>query len=142
MFQRKQTLYWIAAIVLGAVQFFRPYGEALIPIADGSIATVVFDFSSFWSVAVLLSLTTGIQVFNLFLYKKHALQIRLTGFNAALLIGLQVMIVYCLWKLPEGGVVKYDIVSIFPLFGALLNVFALKRVAADYALLRSLGRLR
>lgn len=142
MFQRKQSLYWILAIVLGVVQFFRPYGVAMLPIPDGSIDPVVFYFSNFWPVASLLYLTTGIQLVTLFLYKKHNLQIRMTGFNIVLLIGLQALVVYFLWKLSAVGVVKYDIVDVFPIISALLNIFALKRVATDHALLQSLRRLR
>lgn len=142
MFQRKQTIFWIVALVLTAVQFFRPYGSSIIPFPNGSMETVTFTYSTFWAVSSLLYLTTVIQLIILFLYKKHPLQIRLTGVAIVLLVGLQVMVVYCLLKLPEGGVVRYDIIDIFPLVSAILHIFALKRVAADYALLRSLGRLR
>lgn len=142
MFQRKQTLFWLAALALMIAQFFGSYGQSLIPVGDGSIATIDFTFRTFWTVTVLLALIVLIQVVVLFLFKKQALQIRLTAVNIVLMIGLQALVVYYLFKLPGGGVVKYDLNDLMPAFAALLNFFAFKRVAADYALLRSLGRLR
>lgn len=142
MFQRKQTLFWIAALALTIVQFFRTYGAALIPFPGGRVVTVDFFFDTYWPVAALLCMVTVIQIINLFLYKKHALQIRLTGVVIVLLLGLQVLVGYCLWRLPEIGLVKYDIIDVFPVISAILNFFAFKRVSADYALIKSLGRLR
>ena len=72
------------------------------------------------------------------------LQIRLCIVNTVLLLGMQGLLYYYVTAvsklLPANP--NYNIIFIFPLVSAILTFLALRSIAKDEALIRSLERLR
>lgn len=94
--------------------------------------------------SILIAICLAICAITIFLYKKRMLQIRLCVGNIVLLVGLEGLMFYYvrLAKQAVGGLSSYNIVFIFPLVSAILIFLALRAIARDEALVKSLDRLR
>jgi hypothetical protein len=94
--------------------------------------------------SILIAFCLTLLVATIFLYKKRMLQIRLSVFNAVLLVGLQGLSFYYV-KAAAGflnGTFSFTLFFIFPIVAAILVFLALRSIASDEALVRSLDRLR
>ncbi len=164
MIQRLQTLYLAAASLLLLCWFFSPLATFLVGGQEFSFGIMGFStqtagaeniYLRTWPLLVLTAITSLISVVTIFLYKRRMIQIRLCIFNFIALIGLVGLMAYYVYQVkwafeaaaPQGVevmsvVVKYTVVDAFPLVAALLTYLALRRIASDEALVRSMDRLR
>lgn len=154
MIQRIQTLFLIAAAVFLSFTVFFPFAE-LVRTSDQMLYSLDFKgliasenqgelVFNVLPVSILIIVTLVITVATIFLYKKRMLQIRLCIFNAILQFGIPGLIFYYV-RMAEAslpGTSSYDVVFAFPVASAILIFLALRAIARDEALVRSLDRLR
>jgi hypothetical protein len=131
MIQRVQTLFLLAAAGLLAIMFFSPLATYI----DGAVY-----YRSSWILLFLLILCTAADFINIFFYRRRMAQVRLCLFNSLLLLGLQGFVIYCMITAAPGAV--FSLTVAFPLIAAILQVLALRYIARDEAMVKSLNRLR
>lgn len=144
MIQRVQTLWMLcSAIIAGTVSFFCPLARL----------TVTEDFSqdltgwSFLPLGVVLMLVALITFFDIFLFRKRALQMRLMSFSIILLVGWYLLYAYAYWQLfqeadKNGLILTVCIPAALPFCSIVLNYQAFCYILKDEMLVRSLDRLR
>ena len=153
MIQRIQSLYLLIAAILTGGLFFpdlakisgsagnfalRFYG---IVSTGGSETEIIVPLIA---LALLLVATFCSLFFSIFLYRKRLLQIRLSGINIGLLIGLFGMIIYLghqvgkKWEMP----CTFSFTVVFPIIALILVYLAIRAIGKDEALIRSVDRLR
>ena len=105
MIQRIQSLWMLcSAIIAGTVSFFCPLARL----------TVTEDFSqdltgwSFLPLGVILMLVALITLFDIFLFRKRALQMRLMTFSIVLLVGWYLLYAYAYWQLWQEAASRLD----------------------------------
>jgi hypothetical protein len=154
MIQRIQSLYLTVIVILLAFLIFFPIAE-LVRVSDESLfsfslkglqtdeGSVVQNFSAY-PLSILFAVSLVITLLTIFLYKKRMLQIRLTVFNVITFLGLQGVMYYYVSFAESSmvGVVSYKLFFVFPTVCAVLAFLALRAIARDEALVRSLDRLR
>jgi len=154
MIQRIQTVYLLIVSILIGIFFFLPFASFVI---DGDMS--VFRLSIFglipdsagakvlFKAMPLVIMVTTILVLNIttiFMFKRRMLQIRFCIANIALLLGFQGLMYYfvSVAKHQLGSQPSYSIIFVFPLVSAVLLYLAIRRIAKDEALVRSMDRLR
>lgn len=164
MIQRIQTLYLAGATILLLFWFFSPLATFLVGGQEFSFGIMGFSAPSTnteniyirtWPLLMLTVLTTLISVISIFLYKRRMIQIRLCIFNFIALIGLVGLMAYFVYQVKSGFesaaqntpqalsvATQLSYVDVFPLVAALFTYLALRRIASDEALVRSMDRLR
>ncbi|BDX36652.1 hypothetical protein CYCD_00070 [Tenuifilaceae bacterium CYCD] len=97
-----------------------------------------------WPLLALLIVVFAMPFFTIFLYKRRMVQIRLCILNTVLLLGMQGLLYYYVKAVSKllPATTNYSLVFIFPLVSAILTFLALRAIAKDEALVRSLERLR
>jgi hypothetical protein len=153
MIQRIQTVYLIIASALMVFLLFMPIAE-FIRLADEVVFELTFrgllsdvnekiNFNSF-PLSILMVFCLTLLLVTIFLFKKRMLQIRLSVFNAVLLVGLQGLQFYYVKTAAYAlnGTSSYTLFFVFPIVSAILVFLALRAIARDEALVRSLDRLR
>ena len=151
MIQRIQSVYLLATFILLAFVAFRPIAEIINP--QGVIFEIGFQglkddggrvVLNVFPLSILISLCLLISFATLFLYKKRMLQIRLCILNIFLMLGLVGLMFFYVHaaKSHVAGEASYSILFVFPIIGAILTYLALRAIARDEALVRSLDRLR
>ncbi|SMO38222.1 protein of unknown function [Saccharicrinis carchari] len=153
MIQRIQTIYLLLALGFGVSMFFAPQitfaADTLYMLNYKGINAIeaMENSKSISAVAltILLGLTPIVSLSAILLYKKRLLQIRLCAANIGLLIGTTVLIYYFgtvgTKELPADDL-SYHLSTVFPIVGAILNFLALRAIAKDEALVRSMDRIR
>lgn len=154
MIQRIQSLFLLIVSVLMAFFYFTPYATFMVEpqmlkySLGATGLTSVGDSSeniySVWAVLILITLVFSISTISLFFYKKRMLQIRLCVVNIVLLLGLQGILWFVTHSISKNISTNpsYSIIFIFPLISAILTFLALRSIAKDEALVRSLDRIR
>lgn len=162
MIQRIQTVYLLVAAVLMAMTLMTPlatftyegkeivlsaFGITGIPAEVGTINTQIF----FYLIALLI-LPTLLPIVIIFLFKKRMLQIRLCVSEILLLLGAAGFIAIFCWRFYD--TIKVNIsksseliftlewASIMPVIAMILVGLAIRSIAKDEALVRSLDRIR
>lgn len=97
-----------------------------------------------WPLLILTILTIVIALVTIFFYKKRMIQIRLSVFNFILLVGLEGLWGYYMYQVKSALNVpaNFSIIDVFPLVAAFFTFMALRRIARDEAIVRSMDRLR
>ena len=96
-----------------------------------------------YPMAAMQLIVFAVTLITIFLYKKRMLQIRLCVFNCIALLGYQgVLIWYAHLLSKSADVARLNAVVVFPVIAAILIFLALRSIAKDEALVRSLERLR
>lgn len=156
MIQRVQTLYLLLATVLMSLTLFLPLATLSQEGAnDIVIKAFVIDGADGLAtqlplyLGIMLSLPTLLSFVTIFLFKKRLVQIRLCVSNMVLLIGAIAMIAlyeYRIYDVLSSGLgelgFKFELVSLMPVFALILVALAMRGVAKDEALVRSLDRIR
>lgn len=155
MIQRIQSLFLLASVILLSILIYNPFASFIVEpqmakytlgvfglsVVDGSTVEKVQNiwFLLGFIIAVLL-----ISFVTIFLYHRRLQQIRLCVLTIVMLVGLQGVMYYVVYAYGENLNSKpsYNLVFIFPLIAAILNFLALRAIARDKALIRSLDRLR
>lgn len=153
MIQRIQTVFLIIATILLAFVVFMPVAQ-IIGTTEDAIYELGFkgligadgtlpEFSSI-PMSILIALSVGLCIITIFLFKKRMLQIRLCVVNIVLLLGLEGLMFYYVRAAQSAidGTASFTLIFIFPLVAAILVYLALRAIARDEALVRSLDRLR
>jgi len=152
MIQRIQSVYLTIGLILMGLLAWLPLGEIL----SGS---EIYNFSikgiensqtgqvlySGIPLLILLLIIIAVQVAALFGYRKRILQMRMTGFNILLMIGLLLLgwfFVHQSVNLLNKGTFAYHLAIVFPLVSAILNYLAIRAIGKDEALVRSIDRIR
>jgi Flp pilus assembly pilin Flp len=110
--------------------------------ASGAYAVKYMVLPALIAVNFLASFVT------IFLFKKRMLQLRISVFNAVLLVLLYFVLggtfyLDFLTEMPlDGFATSYGFSLIIPLVNIILTVLAIRGIGADEALVRSLDRLR
>ena len=127
MWQRIQTLYLFLATGLVV-------SLLLSNKADG------VPFYEYWPYAVLIMITSFLQLMALTTYKHRIFQMRTASLSAIILIGLQIWLVVDFIKTHNDPMFK--VTAIFPVVASILDFLAARSILADEMLVRSADRLR
>ncbi len=154
MLQRIQTLYLLIADLLVVALFFVPFAE--IPGKEGSLYQ--FDLSgvisrgtagspmmhSSWPVLILACLILILINLTILQFKNRMRQMKLSYFTIVLLIGLTALIYYYVWKSSNlmGSSYSLKIFFTFPLIASVFVYFAIRGIAKDELLVKSIDRIR
>lgn len=154
MIQRIQTVYLLVAEMLIGALFFVPFAKIL-----GKEGTIYhFDMKGIYMVGagktdiiygslplvILSAISLLIILITIFKYKNRILQMRLSTLNIFLLIGISGLIYYYIWssaKLLQGSY-SMHIYLVFPIIAAILIYLAIRSIARDELLVRSIDRIR
>ena len=144
MWQRKQTLYMLAAVALMTAMCFAPLARYLVDGNEG--AFVAFDY---WWLGGLVALSALVPFVTIFLFKNRLLQVRLLVADVVLLLGVQG---FGLWyalgftatakAAGEVAVAYLCTPMVFPIVSVILVILAIRGVWKDEVLVRSLNRIR
>ncbi|HNQ66963.1 MAG TPA: DUF4293 domain-containing protein [Bacteroidales bacterium] len=153
MIQRIQSLYLLLSLICTGLFYFFPFGD-IITTEDSIIPLIVTGvrytkngetvFYSLLPMLIMISLINLISLTSIFLYKRRMLQIRLNIFNIITQLGSIGMIFYYLSNAAKQIGVDYStkILIILPLVSAIFTFLAVRAIAKDEALVRSISRLR
>jgi hypothetical protein len=153
MIQRIQTLFLLGALACTGLFFFLPFGNLVnkdlseIAIIITGVSFVKGDSTVSYPMTPLLIMFIIINLITLtsiFLFKKRMLQIRLSVFNAIMQLGSFGMLFFYLADISKKSGLDYNtgILVILPLAAAILSFLAMRAIAKDEALVRSVSRLR
>ena len=127
MWQRVQTLYLLLATgLVVALLFSTKAGD--------------IPYTEYWPYAVLIILTSFLQVMALTTYKHRIFQMRTASLSAIILIGLQIWLVVDFIKTHNDPI--FHVTAIFPIVATILDFLAARGILADELLVRSASRLR
>ncbi|MDR2814010.1 MAG: DUF4293 domain-containing protein [Prevotellaceae bacterium] len=138
MLQRIQSVFLAVALALSGLLFALPFAAAID--AQGREATVSgVDFP----LVIIQVATFGVTLVNIFLYKRRRRQIRLCILNGVALLCYQAFVLLSVFLLSRHAeAVQYKVTIVFPAIVAVFTFLAMRRIARDEALVRSLDRLR
>ena len=155
MIQRIQTLYLLLATAMMSLTLFLPlativYGGNEMIIKAFTVSSVEgFSDSLPLYLGLVLAATTALLLAIIFIYKKRMVQIRLCVAAIVLLLGSALLIgLYCYRFCNILAELNYDIImtvgfaSLMPVVAIIPVVLAIRGIARDEALIRSLDRIR
>ena len=152
MLQRIQTVYLLIVALLMVGVLFLPLAAL-----QSAGAAYLFDAAGVrtlaeqpelvyptWALFGLTAVIALIALITVFLYKKRVLQIRLSVFNAILMVGFYALFGFFVYTFKNSTEVALTvkIALSFPLIALILNYLAIRNIGADEVLVRSLDRLR
>ena len=155
MIQRIQTVYLLLATALMSLTLFLPLatiwqgGNEIIIKAWFADGTVGFKAPLPLYLGIILSVATALPFVTIFLYKKRMTQIRLCVSELVLLLGSAAFIaLYCyrmcdvLAELMQELNFTLGFAALMPVVAIIPMVLAIRGIAKDEALVRSLDRIR
>lgn len=155
MIQRIQTLYLLLAVAMMSLTLFLPLatfvygGNELILKGFAISGGEGLSFPLPIYLGVLLAATTLLLLVIIFLYKKRLVQIRLCVSAIVLLLGSAALIgLYCyrvcslLSEMNYDEIITIGFASLMPIVAIIPVVLAIRGIARDEALVRSLDRIR
>lgn len=151
MIQRIQSVYLLIITLLLAFSSFLTIGYLS---ADNGLTKAIFKplavtsggetvFPS-WALFVLLVISALLAFITIFLFKNRPLQIRLTIFNALLIIGYYGVLVFFVFKAKGALSAEFyvDWKICLPLIAFILNYLAIRAIGKDEVLVKSYDRIR
>jgi len=152
MIQRIQTLFLLLALVCMAVFYFVPFGSLELTtetgITDVPMGLYGVDFGeehySTLPLLILLSFVVLTLIFTIFLFKHRILQMRICVFNLILALGCSGLAFFFLYQASEKFATNYStsILVVLPVVAAIFIALAIRGIAKDEALIRSIDRIR
>ncbi len=154
MIQRIQSVYLLVATALIGFLFFFPFASFVVEqdmsmyhisikglIPDVSAAKPIF---SVIPIIILISASIVTLMASIMLFKRRMLQIKICILNIVLTLGLQGLIYYFVnvSKQQLGAQTSFSIIFVFPIIAAILSYLAIRGIAKDEKLIRSMDRLR
>ena len=136
MWQRIQTLYLALATGIVAALFFSPLATVIG--AEGQEERIDFA-EKLPYLCLMISILTA-HVFALLLYKRRVVQMRVSTIAALLSLGFQIWLAIDYLTAPDSIVFK--VTAILPLAAAILDILAVRGIAADQLMVESASRLR
>ena len=154
MIQRIQTLYLFIADLLVAVLFFVPFAEMAGKdgnlysfgltglVSDGSAVGKVVERA--WLLFVFAALILGTISLLIFFYRNRVLQMKLSTVVIFLLLGLTALGYYSIYRSNDllGGGYSLKVYLTFPLIAAVFIFLAIRGIAKDERLIKSIDRIR
>lgn len=155
MLQRIQTVYLLAIVILSGVTLFSPWvgfynaAEALGYMMDFKGITLLQRTGNIlqsyvWGLTALVALVPIISLFAIFKFKKRIIQLRLCIINMLVMASFYVLLFIYIWFADRALDTEWHLklVTVFPLINMVLNYLAIRGIAKDEALVKSLDRLR
>lgn len=154
MIQRTQTIYLLVATILISLYFFFPFASFILEqdmsVYHLSIKGLIPDVGDqkflirVIPLIIILSVIIATFLTSVLLYKRRMIQIRLCILNIILIIGFQCCLYYFTRVSSQilGSKASYTIIFIFPVICAIITYLAIRGIAKDEALVRSIDRLR
>ena len=154
MIQRIQSIYLLIAVILVGMLYFFPFASFVVEqdmsMYHISIKGLLPDISDakpiFRVIPLIFIISTSILALlsAIMLFKRRMLQIRICIISILALLGLQGLMLYFISvsKHQLGAVSSFSIVFVFPIIAAILSYLAIRGIAKDEALVRSMDRLR
>ncbi len=152
MIQRIQTVYLLLATAMMSLTLFLPL--ATIVYGGNELVLKAFSVSGAESISgalplylgTLLVATTLLLLVVIFMYKKRLAQIRLCVASIVLLLGSAALVglySYRLCDILEGeNIFRLGFAALMPIVAIIPVVLAIRGIARDEALVRSLDRIR
>lgn len=154
MIQRIQSLYLLIAAVFVAVLFFVPLaglsgkeGNLFLVylsgvVTEGSANGTITQKS--WPLFIYAILVLAMLVYTIFRYGNRMLQIRLSYIAIILLVVLAALIYFYVWNSQNslGGISSLKVYFSFPLVSAVFVYLAVRGIAKDEKLVKSIDRIR
>lgn len=150
MIQRIQSVYLFLITVLAVIALCMPMGRFL---QEGTLTAELYNLYLMpvkgeavyapWALFALLLLVALSSFGCIFLFKKRMLQVRITIFNALLLVGYYIaygVFAYILGKTWGGFALEWT--AGLPAIALILDYLAFRAVMKDEMIVRSLDRLR
>jgi len=154
MIQRIQTIYLLIVAILIGILYFFPIASFVVEqdmsmynlSVKGLIPDVAGAKPLFRALPLIIFISVIIitSTITIALYKRRMFQIRLCIINIILLLGLQIFMFYfvSVSKHQLGSSTSFSLIFVFPIISAVLNYLAIRRIAKDESLVRSMDRLR
>ncbi len=152
MIQRIQSLFLLLALICMSIFYFVPFGslemQAETGIVDVPMGLYGVDFGeehySTLPLLILLSFVVLTLLVTIFMYRHRVLQIRICIFNMILALGCSGLAFFFLYQASEKFGTNYhtSILVILPIVAAIFIVLAIRGIAKDEALIRSIDRIR
>lgn len=153
MIQRIQSLYLLISLICTGLFYFLPFGTVIttdnvvLPIIVTGVEYLKNGETLIYSLLpllIMMSLINLVTLTSIFLYKRRMLQIRLNVFNIIVQLGSIGMMFYYLSSAAKQIGVDYStkILIVLPIVSAILTFLAIRAIAKDEALVRSISRLR
>ncbi len=150
MLQRIQTIFLLlaSACMLAAVatplSTFTYQGDTVVFEAMGMYKNDNLTDST-WGLFALGIISSIASLITVFLYKQRVLQIRLSVMNIIVMVGFYLFFGYLIYSVYSTEALTFQKIGIgliMPIVAIILTYLAIRRIAADEALVRSLNRLR
>jgi len=137
MIQRIQSIYLLISFILITLMLFLP-----LVIIDEMVINA--SNKQTLAVTILVSLIALISLVTIFLYKKRNLQVRLCIYNMLLMVAVEGLLYYYVYKITKelDAIVQYQFAAILPLIALILTYLALRAIRRDDAIVKSLDRIR
>ena len=153
MIQRIQTLYLLLVAVLMSLTLFLPLAtivsgadEIVVKAFSVDISSVGFDAPLPIYMGVLLSVATLLPLITIFLYKRRLAQIRLCVSEIVLLVGAAAFVALYCYRLcdilTDYLIFTLGFAALMPVVAIIPVALAIRAIAKDEALVRSLDRIR
>lgn len=154
MIQRVQTIFLFAALLLTGAVMFLPLAEInteggvsymmdINGIKLSAVESGTYVYNA-WPVLLLTIICCLIYVVVIFSFKKRILQMRLSTINIFLNLGLSGVIYYFAWygAKPLNGEITLHTGFILPIISVVFIYLAIRAIARDEVLVRSIDRIR
>jgi hypothetical protein len=153
MLQRIQTVYLLLVAILAVITIFMPLavlqsGDQFYEFDVVGVSTMFGEpelMYATWGLFALTAIIALLALITIFLYKNRMLQIRLSIFNALVMVGFYAVFVYFVYDVKsqiEVTAFSVKLALSFPLIALILDYLAIRNIGADEVLVRSLNRLR
>ena len=150
MLQRIQTIFLLAVVFLSGLLLHFPLAiyTNLIETCDFTVfgikATEGTAVASTWPLALLNIVITAVALATIFMYKNRILQIRLSIFNIALMLGFYILTFLYIFKMSDSSAYSFNfkLPVVFHAISVILTYMAIRAIGKDEALVRSVNHLR
>lgn len=150
MLQRVQSLFLVLAAAVMLVASIAPlvifnFNADIVRFEAMGIYLNDQLTDSTWGLFFIGMGSSILALITLFIYKRRILQIRLSIFNIALMVGFYLYSAFIVYKLYVTENLIYNRVGIgiiMPIIAIILTIIAIRKIGADEALIQSLNRLR
>ncbi len=164
MLQRVQSIYLLVTFILTLLLLILPMGYILQDgmlevfkvnavgayalVSDPSQSSVSSQMvETAWTLFILVCIILGLTIYDIFMFRKRMLQIRIAVFNMLLQLGIYALFAfYYFFLMPNQGIIsgvfQPSWTILIPILNVILTYLAIRKIGADEALIRSLDRLR
>ncbi|HBJ76562.1 MAG TPA: DUF4293 domain-containing protein [Porphyromonadaceae bacterium] len=152
MIQRIQTLYLLGIVLLWGILPFCLLSTFSTPMEELTFCSMgiyhsipervlIYPTLELIIIEVLIALIAGVSIF---FFKKRMMQLRMSIFNGCLMVGFYLLFFFLVWMECRALGAEWHISFplCFPIVAFILNYLAIRGIASDEALVRSLDRIR